>query len=263
MNLKPGEIVPLRDLHRKLNLSQSSLPTSLDSVPKRLHFFGLLISYEELQMVGWKKEVLLVLTEGGVETLKISMWLDHQNPLGIRHVHKEEILGKMILVKNVCIKSFDYTDSTDLQFYGEMNPPDKAMHTILFPIVTGSTFAHFEMSNRPFTINESISMIPKILQNKTAVSEFPTFADNHQAIKKILETMRIYITCIAKDIQFGSPRNSMQKFINSQNSRPAFQSDNSILPIKTITRLRRRSRAWLLSYAQTIDWIRRTTNKHQ
>ena len=160
MKFTAGEVVLLKDLHEKLNLSQSSLPTSLGSLPARLNFIGLLISYEELQLVSWQKEVIMTITDGGIETLKISMWLNHDNPVGIRFGNKEEILGRIIYLKNVCIKSFDFTNPKELQFYGEMNPPRPDLHTILFPIISGSSFAHFETSGRPFQVNAEISVIP-------------------------------------------------------------------------------------------------------
>ena len=261
MKFTAGDVVLLKDLHKKLNLSQSSLPTSLGSLPTRLNFIGLLISYEEIQMVSWQKEVIMVLTDGGIETLKISMWLNHDNPLGIRFTQKDEILGRIIYLKNVCIKSFDFTSSTELQFYGEMNPPRPEMHTILFPIISGSSFAHFETTGRPFQVNAEMSLIPKQLMGKRAVCLFPLLPCDHAALKQSIETMRIYVTCVAKNIQFGTAINALQEFINIQNSKPAFGEVPLNSTQMTITKLRRRFKNWLLSYEQTIDWLRRTRAK--
>ena len=256
-----GDTVTLRDLHKKLNLSQSSLPTSVGNLPERLHFAGLLISYDEIQLVSWKKEIIFTITDGDIETLKISMWLNNENPVGFRFNHRDELLGHLIFAKNVQIKSFDFTDPTDLQFYGEMNPPEPSMHTILFPIISGGSFAHYENSQRPFNVNDVMSIIPRRLAGKRSVSTYPTIISPPDVTAKSLETVRIYVTCIAKDIQFGHPRNSLQKFINMQNSRPVFSQQPVDSKALSITTLRRRYRAWLLSYDQTKDWIRRQTTR--
>ena len=256
MKFSNGDTILLRDLHRKLNLSQSSLPTSIYNLPNRLSFAGIMISYEEVQMVSWQKEVIFTITDGGIETLKISMWLNQENPIGFRFGSKDEILGRYIYVKNVSIKSFDYTEPTELQFYGEMNPPCPTMHTVLFPIMSGSSFAHYENSQRSFAINDEMSIIPKRLKGKRAVSYYPTSILPSETTAASLESVRIYITCVAKDIHFGNPKNALQKFINQQNSRPVFSKSNGQM---SITTLRRRYRNWLISYDQTKDWIMRTS----
>ena len=253
-----GDTVLLRDLHKKLDLSQSSLPTSLFNLPSQLNFAGILISYEEIQMVGWQKEVLFTISDGGIETLKISMWLNEENPIGFRFGDQDELLGRYVFAKNVHIKSFDFTDPTELQFYGEMNPPQPSMHTILLPIMSGSSFAHYEHNQKPFAINEVMSVIPKVLEGKRAVSQYPTLISPAKVTAAALESVRVYVTCIAKDIQFGKPSNAFQRFINQQNSRPNFSERATK---KSITTLRRRYRNWLTSYDQTRDWIARTSNK--
>ena len=109
MRLKNGSTITLQKLHEKLHLSQSSLPSSLTGLPDRLNFIGMVIYYAEIQMVSWQKEVIFIITQGSVESLKISMWLNHDNPLGLRFAEREPILGRMVYFKNVRITSFDYS----------------------------------------------------------------------------------------------------------------------------------------------------------
>ena len=169
-----GSSVTLSQLHQKLNLSQSSLPSSLSGLPSRLNFIGVITSYAEISLVAWQKEVLFtIIDSSGVETLKISMWLNHENPIGLRFVHLEDIIGRVAFFKNVCIKSFDYTDPTNLQFYGEMNPPSVSMHTIILPVLSGEAYVRFIKVGTPFRVDSSFSLIPKILQKKHVAFQFP------------------------------------------------------------------------------------------
>ena len=210
--------VSLRDLHDKLNLSQSSLPSCLQKLPSRLNLYGIIISYEEIQLVQWKKEVIITINDGGIETLKFSMWLCHENPTGIRFESSAELLGRVIFVKNVQILSFDYTRPNELQFYGEMNPSSPNMHVILFPVISGGSFYKFKTQRTPFVINELMSVIPKHLQKKRAFQTLPNFTDEIGCLEHTLDNLYTYHQCLTNSVRFGKAKDPFQTFINSRHA---------------------------------------------
>ena len=210
--------ISLHELHSKLNLSQSSLPSCLQKLPSRLNIYGIIISYEEIQMVQWKKEVIITINDGGIETLKFSMWLSHENPVGIRYETSAEILGRVIFVKNVHILSFDFTQANELQFYGEMNPTTPSMHVILFPIVSGGSYFKFKSKKTRLAVNDLMSVIPKKLQKKRAFQHVPNFNDEYLCLEHTLDNLFTYHHCLAHGVEFGHAKNPFQTFINSRHA---------------------------------------------
>ena len=249
MRLKNGTTVNLQKLHEKLHLSQSSLPSSLTGLPERLNFIGMVISYAEVQMVAWQKEVIFVISQGSIESLKISMWLNHENPIGLRFAENEPILGRMVYFKNVRITSFDFTCAKELQFYGEMNPPSPSMHTILVPVISGGLYMQYIKRKRPFKINDMVSLIPKQLFGKRSTSFYPLLPDDYEATNEILGLLVTFAECMVKNIHFNPAINPFQNFVNSQlalvNSTTQMDSQ----------RVKRRCQYWLASYYQHAEWF--------
>ena len=253
MPLEPGTTVSLSQLHEKLNLSQSSLPSSLSGLPSRLNFIGMVISYTEIKLVQWQKEIIFVITEGSVETLKISMWLNHENPIGLRFAEKEPIEGRLVYFKNVHITAFDYTDPSELQFYGTMNPPSPFMHTILVPVISGGACQRYIVQKEPFQVNTMVSMIPRTLIGKRSVSVYPLLSEDYVAVNKIIGLMVTFAECIVQKITFNQERNSFQQFVNLQTR----ESVSPSLDDSKRQKIFRRCRYWLTSYYQYADWYQR------
>ena len=244
--INKNEVCTLRRIHKELHLCPDSLPTALDKLPRSLHFTGILIDYEELQLVGWKREVLITLSEGGIETLKVSMWLSHENPKGLRFNDIYEILGRVVHVKHVRLQSFDFTQKTELQFYGEIKPPEPSMHTILVPVVSGGAFVRFQFQGKPYPVNDTISLIPKRLQDKRATSLYPILPSDTEHMLRFQGVSRTYHTCLSNKITFNPCVNPFQNFINRLQS-------EELEPVKR-RRLVRISDRWVRSYHQQLDW---------
>ena len=258
MQLEPGTTVSLEQLHKKLNLSQSSLPSSLTGLPARLNFLGMVISYAEIQMVPWQKEIIFLLSEGSIETLKISMWLNHENPTGLKFAEEESIEGRLVYFKNVHITAFDYTNPNELQFYGTMNPPTPFMHTILVPVISGGAYQRYIKQNEPFQVNTLVSMIPRPLKGKRSVSLYPLLKEDQDAVSRVIGLLLTLSECLVQKITFNPERNSFQQFINLQNScLSASSTQNSTKNLK----LKRRCQYWLTSFHQYADWYRRIAAK--
>ena len=255
MPIKSHETCTLREIHTSLHLCPNSLPTALSELPRRLNFTGILIAYEELQLVGWKKEVLMTISEGGLETLKMSMWLCHENPRGLKFDSLSEILGRLIHVKHVRIQSFDFTDGKELQFYGEIEPCDPTMHVILTPVVSGGAFVRFKYHAKPYPVNDSISLIPKKLQSKHSVSFYPLLPSDVAVMKQVQGNTFTYHMCLVKHITFTPPRNAFQRFINHLLSEEYDCNQRK--------RLLRISSRWLRSYEQQSDWEQRQLKKSE
>ena len=232
-------------------MSSSSLPTAIDELPSQLNFTGLIVEYEELQLVGWQKEVLLTLSEGCIETIRLSMWLNHENPLGFRPRTKYDLIGQLVHVKHVAVTSFDFTNPQELQFYGEIRPATPDLHTLLVLVGSGGACARYEYRQMPLAINTIVSVIPSFLKDKNSVCHYPIFPADQHTFRHILQTIKIYRYCLSKDITFSVPENQLQHFINriSQNH------DNYL------GRLRRESHRWVLSYEQQRDWENKQLNK--
>ena len=259
MSLSSGSTVGLQQLHAKLNLSQSSLPSSLSGLPTRLNFIGMVISYAEIQMVPWQKEVIFIITEGSVETLKISMWLNHDNPIGLRFAEREPIEGRLVYFKNVQITSFDYTNPNELQFYGTMNPPTPFMHTILVPVISGGAYQRFIMQKEPFNVNTLISLIPHSVEGKRSVTTYPLLSEDYAAVTRVIGLLLTLAECIVQKITFNPERNSFQQFINLQNSADDSYSMGFGTPKRK--KLFRRCKYWLTSCYQYRDWYHRIATK--
>ena len=244
--IRKNEICSLKKIHEELHICPDSLPTALDKLPKALHFTGILIGYEELQLVGWKREVLITLSEGGIETLKVSMWLSHENPIGLRYNDIYDILGRTVHIRHVQLQAFDFTQTTELQFYGEIKPPEPSMHTILVPVVSGGAFIRFNYHEKPYPINDSISMIPKRLQEKRAVTFYPILQPDILHMKRFQGLVRTYHTCLCNDITFTPCVNPFQRFINH-----VLSKDFEAMKKRRLVRI---SQRWLRSYHQQLDW---------
>lgn len=253
MPITSHETCTLKEIHQSLHLSPDSLPTALDSLPSRLNFTGVLIAYEELQLVGWKKEVLMTLSEGGIETLKVSMWLCHENPRGLQFSNLGEILGRILHIKHVHVQSFDYTGGEELQFYGEISPFDPRMHVILTPVVSGGAFVRFKYHSKPYPVNDSISLIPKRLQSKHSVSYYPLLPRDVIVMEQIQGNTYTYHMCLVNQITFNPARNPFQRFINH------IQSDAFDCIFRR--RMLRVSARWLRSYEQQSEWEQRQQQK--
>ena len=241
-----NEICSLKRIHEELHLAPDSLPTAIDKLPKLMNFTGMLIDYQELQLVGWKREVILTLTEGGIETLKISMWLSHENPIGLKFGDIHDILGRIIHVRHVRLQAFDFTNETELQFYGELKPPEPALHTILVPVVSGGAFVRFQYQGKPYMINDAISMIPKRLQGKNSVAFYPILLPDKKHMERVQGISRTYHTCLSNNITFTPAVNQFQKFINR-----IFAEDFDQFKRRRLLRI---SNRWLRSYQQQLDW---------
>ena len=249
MRLRNGVTITLQKLHDKLHLSQSSLPSSLTGLPDRLNFIGMVIYYAEIQMVAWQKEVIFIITQGSVESLKISMWLSHENPLGLRFAEREPILGRMVYFKNVRITSFDYTCAEELQFYGEMNPPKKSLHTILVPVISGGLYMKYKKRKLPFKVNDMISLIPKQLLGKRSTSFYPLLPEDFEATDQVLGILVTFAECMVKNISFTPAINPFQSFVNSQ-----LQLINSTTQADS-QQIKKRCQYWLTSYYQHVEWF--------
>lgn len=249
MQLQPGTTVSLQSLHEKLHLSQSSLPSSLSGLPDRLNFIGMVIYYAEIQLVSWQKEVIFIITQGSIESLKISMWLNHENPVGLRFAEREPILGRLVYFKNVRISSFDFTCANELQFYGEMNPPTPFMHTILVPVVSGGVYVKYKKRRTPFLVNDLISLIPKPLVGKRSTTIYPLLSEDYKAMDEIMGLLVTFAECLVQNIYFSPPKNPFQTFMNSLNDLQKIDTQNEG------AKIRRRCRRWLLSYQQTLEWF--------
>ena len=235
----------LCDLHSKLNLSQSSLASSIEHLPEYLNFTGMIIHYEELQLVGWKKEVLITLSEGCIETLKVSMWLNHSNPVGLRFRSKHDLIGQMLHLQDVNITGFDFTSQNELQFYGEIRPSDPTAHLLMILVSSGASYSRFHHNKTPFKVHTLMSIIPKCMANEPSTQFYPTNSTDKRLMSKMYGLLNTFHHCIAKNITFSEVKNPFQRFINSilQND-----STNSGFHIRT-------SRRWLRSKEQQDTWI--------
>ena len=240
----------LCQIHTRLHLSQSSLASSIDHLPTSLSFMGMIIDYEELQLVPWKKEVILTISEGCIETLKVSMWVNQENPVGLRYRTKKEVIGQFVHLSHVHIKSFDFTDLTELQFYGEIRPEDPADHTLMILIVSGASYVKYIQERQPFRLHSVMSLLP---QNSDVSREklFPLQCSDVLLMNKLCGVVSTYHHCIAKQITFHPEMNPFQRFINQQLNH---NSENRTFRISSSFR-------WLTSYNQQKDWYTRKADK--
>ena len=235
--------VSLTQLHSKLDLTQSSLQSALNDLPNAVNVTGMVIEYKEVQLVKWKKEVIIKITEGNLETLTMSMWLSHENPRGLLINSADDILGRIVHVRHVQVQSFDFTNSDELNFYGEIRPSTVNMHVILVPIISGAAFVRFTMNKKQLTINDQISVIPKKLIAKAAMCKYPIFAEDFRVLHDVIGTISTLHHCIFNRIQFMECKNRFQAFINQQ-----------IKKAETQSALYRRSKYWVTSYEQQKEW---------
>ena len=235
--------VGLEQLHEKLNLTQSSLQSALSGLPNTVNVTGMVIEYKEVQLVQWKKEVIIKITEGSLETLTLSMWLSHENPRGIQINTAEDILGRIIHARHVQVQSFDFSDPSELNFYGEIRPSAINMHVILVPIISGAAYVRFTMNEKQLNINDQMSIIPLRLKNKVAMCKYPIFKEDFQVLIKVIGTVSTLHHCIFNKIRFNQCRNKFQAFINQQIKKAELQSA-----------LYRRSKYWVTSYEQQKEW---------
>ena len=240
-------------LHSSLNLSQSSLASSIGHLPESLSFTGMIIGYEELQLVGWKKEVLITISEGCIETLKVSMWINHENPIGLRYRTKKDVYGQMIHLQDVQVQSFDYTNPRELQFYGEIRPKDLSQHVLLVLITSGTSCSQFKHLQTPFKVHEVMSVFPPAPHTVPAFTSYPTNARDLKLMQKIYGLVATYHYCISKKISFVEERNPFQRFINL-----ILQYDPEISDYR-----RRASQRWIRSFEQQEEWHMKNINAAQ
>lgn len=214
MQLKRNTSYSLCHLHKKLNLSQSSLSNSITNLPDQMNFTGIVTHYEELQFVGWQKEVLLTLSEGCIETLRVSMWLNHENPVGLQVKSSSDVVGKIIHIRHVRITGFDYSSSAELQFYGEVQIGLLQRSLMLILVASGGSLARQIHRKKPVAVNNLISSIPKRLQYKNSTMQFPMMPDDHLTLQKPFMSLKTYHYCISNCITFSKAVNPFQDFIN-------------------------------------------------
>ena len=231
-------------LHKQLNLSQSSLASSICNLPDQMNFTGIVTHYEELQLVEWQKEVLITITEGCIETLRVSMWLNQDNPIGLQINSPSEIIGKLIHIKNVHITGFDYSQSTELQFSGEVQINSLKRSIILVMVASGGSLARFVHRGKPLAINYLISSIPRVLQTKNSTMQYPLLPEDLLVIPKPLLSLKTYHYCISNHITFGKPLNPFQEFINIMQMQDT----------EELSKLRRYSQRWVRSFEQQNEW---------
>ena len=244
MRLESNNCYSLCKLHKQLNLSQSSLPTAIDHLPSRLNFTGVVIDYQELQLVGWKKEILITLSEGCIETIKLSMWLTHENPIGLKIQTRDDMIGQIVHVRHVHVTSFDFTAAHELQFYGEIRPNHPGLHTIYVLVSSGGASARFEYRKQPFLINSLTSLIPKQLQEKRISTYYPLLPDDEMVITRVSNIAKTFHYCLAKNITFPTAANPFQLFLTHFHLRDDHH----------YRRMLRNSKRWVLSYEQQRDW---------
>ena len=240
-------------LHSSLNLSQSSLASSISHLPDHLSFTGMIIEYEELQLVGWKKEILITISEGCIETLKVSMWVNHENPIGLRYRTKKDVYGQMIHLQDVQIRSFDYTNPRELQFYGEIRPTEPSQHTLLVLIASGISCSNFKHLQTPFKVHDVMSVIPSDSATSPTSGSYPTSARDLKLMQKIYGLVATFHYCISKKITFTEERNPFQRFINLILQYDPDQSDYR----------RRASERWIRSFEQQEEWFARRAKRTQ
>ena len=202
----------------------------------------MIIHYEELQLVGWKKEVLITISEGCIETLKVSMWLCHENPIGLRFNTKKDVIGQLVHLKHVRILSFDYTSHAELQFYGEIRPSTPQEHILLILIASGSNYSRFKRQNIPFPVHEVMSVKPS--DNQTC-NLYPCDSTDVLLMQKLSGILFTFHHCISKNITFSEERNPFQQFINHY-----LQQEPSLHWYR-----RRSSARWIRSYEQQEDYF--------
>ena len=244
MQLKRNTSCSLCHLHKKLNLSQSSLASSLSNLPDQMNFTGIVTHYEELQFVGWQKEVILTLSEGCIETLRVNMWLNHENPVGLQIKNSSEVVGKIIHIRHVRITGFDYSSSTELQFYGEVQIGLLKRSIMLILVASGGSLARYVYRKKPVAVNYLISSIPKRLQHKNSTMQFPFTPDEQLILQKPFMSLKTYHYCISKCITFQNALNPFQKFINVMQMQET----------ETVAKLRRYSHRWVRTYEQQTEW---------
>ena len=244
--------IGLGQLHAKLDLTQSSLPSALNGLPSAVNFTGMIIEYKEVQLVKWKKEIIFKITEGGIETLTVSMWLSHENPRGLQISCAEDILGRIVHVRHVQVQSFDFTNPCELNFYGEIRPSAINMHVILVPIISGAAYVRYTMNKKQLMINDQISIIPKKLVAKAAMTKYPIFTEDYRVLSSAIGTISTLHHCIYNGIRFNQCRNQFQVFINQQIKKANSQSA-----------LFRRSKYWVTSYEQQREWEQKCKEKRE
>ena len=242
--MQRNETYSLCQLHTKLNLSQSSLASSISNLPNALGFMGIIIDYEELQFVQWKKEVLLTISEGCIETLKVSMWLNHENPIGLRYQTKKDVLGQFIHIKHVHITSFDFTNPSELQFYGEIRPEKSSDHQLMIIIVSGASYLQYMETGKPFRVHPVMSLLPQHLTDQES-QLFPLQSFDKILMTKLCGMVSTYHHCISKTIHFSPAKNPFQLFINRMLENQKLRQ----IRISASTR-------WVTSYNQQRDWYR-------
>ena len=244
MRLQRNSCYSLCQIHKKLDLSQSSLASSIDNLPDQLNFTGIVTQYEELQFVGWQKEVILTLSEGCIETLRVTMWLNHQNPVGLTVNSQTDIVGKLVHLKHVRVTGFDFSDQKELQFYGRILPCTFSRSIILVLVASGGSAARFFHRQTPIAVNGFISSVPKALQFKNSTSYYPLLPDDQLTLSKPLSSLKTFHYCVSNEITFAEPRNPFQVFIN--------MSQMQDLP--HFARKRHYSQRWVRSYEQQSEW---------
>ena len=249
-HLQRKQSCSLTQIHHQLNLSQSSLASSLDHLPNMLNFTGIVTDYRELQLVQWQKEVLITISEGDIETLQVSMWLNHENPVGLRIRNKYDLIGQLVHLRNVHVTSFDYTNPANLQFYGEMRPEKPEHHTILVLVTSGASLVRFRTHSTPFRVNNIISLVPKVIADKRSCKFYPLLPEDHHLMKQISGIIYTFQHCISLSIKFTPPRNPFQAFINEM-----LALETSILQSKIYY-----SHRWIRSYLQQAEWENKQDN---
>ena len=245
--LREHESTTLCQLHTKLGLSQSSLASSITNLPESLNFTGMIIHYEELQMVGWKKEVLITISEGCIETLKVSLWISHEHSLGQLYKTKKDIVGQMIHLQKVRIISFDFTTSNNLQFYGEIPPLQQCEHALFILVTSGSNYSRYKRQEAPFPAHNLLSGKPS---DRPICNLYPCNQSDVRIMRKISGVVFTFHHCISKNITFCEEKNPFQQFVNRY-----LEQESDLHWYR-----RRLSSRWLRSYEQQEDYYLRTAS---
>merc|ERR1712131_525426 len=86
-----------------------------EEVPDKLNFIGLITHYEVEQKVQWQKEIIITISQGGDEVLKVS-YLANQDDPSQTNFNGVNPKGKVIFLKRVTITDYDFTNGNEFLF---------------------------------------------------------------------------------------------------------------------------------------------------
>ena len=143
----------------------------------------------ELQLVSWQTELILLISDGGSLTMKISILRNHNHHRGFTVGHFDELLGKMIYLKRVYLECFDLRNEQVGQLYGSIvNTTSHERHILVIPLDYQKLLQHDPPL--PLFVKTDASIVPRMIKNKRAANQFPLLPTDTVRTISLLSVLR-------------------------------------------------------------------------